>query len=110
MQAEEDAPASREEWSLYFRLHRAPPGNEQPEDAPTPSADARFALEKLAHPFYRVLFAGGAHALTPEQEEGLRALRDGLEVDLFDGAGARRTGWDAYCHILTPDQIELVGW
>jgi len=80
---------SQEYWVDYYNTHRATEGC-------TPQSDAQFALNKL-NPVTT------SRRLTAQQRTDLQSLIDGHPVK-------NRIGWDAYCHILSPGQIEHVGW
>lgn len=75
-------------FALYFNTHRAREGR-------TPVDDAQFALGKLKHS----PFATTDVRLTVVQEQRLRDVM----------AGCSKC-WNEYCDILTPKQIQFVGW
>ena len=77
-------------WSEYYATNRANAGPY------TPQSDALFALNKLDP-------VTTSRRLTNQQRHDLQALVNGQSIN-------GRTGWDAYCHILTVPQIEYVGW
>lgn len=81
---------SREYWVKYYNTHRANAGPY------TPQSDARFALNKLDP-------VTTSRRLTNQQRVDLESLINGQTIH-------GHVGWDAYCNILTPAQIEHVGW
>ena len=77
------------QFTLYFNTHRA-------RENRTPVDDAQFALGKLKHS----PFATDDVRLTVVQEQRLR--------DVMADWGSK--SWNEYCDILTPKQIQFVGW
>ena len=77
---------SSSEWAAYYNEYRAAAGMF------TPASDASFALRKLSP-------VTTSRKLTDDQRAGLQSIIDGND-----------TRWDAFCNLLTPAQIEHVGW
>ena len=82
-------PLTREQWKDEYNNYRHETGRTAPEDA-------EFALKKLNE-------VTTSYKLSNEQREQLRDLADGKPVNGMQG-------WDAYCTILSPRQMEYVGW
>ena len=80
---------NKDEFIAYYNEHR-------PSTGCTPASDAVFALKKLGQ-------ITTSYKLTLDQHEQLKDVSEDRSVNgLY--------GWNAFCTILHPRQIEYVGW